>query len=62
VQIAKSKGEFRVTWHYRNDALNRACRRLVATGLLRRSRRGGGGVTIYEPARPRRLSFEEMLA
>ena len=34
LRIAKSTGEFRVTWHYRNDNLRRVVSRLCAAKAL----------------------------
>ena len=34
IDIVKAKGEFTVTWHYRNDNLRRAVSRLCAAKVL----------------------------
>lgn len=38
VAIARQKGEFRVSWQYRNDTLRRQCRKLCKLGLLKQRR------------------------
>lgn len=48
VQITQQRGEFRVSWRYRDVSLNRACRRLISTGFLR-SVRSPTGEYVYIP-------------
>jgi len=42
VELAKIKGEFTVSWRYRDERLARMCFRLVDAGKLKKLRRGPG--------------------
>ena len=46
--IARRKGVFTVTWHYRNDKTYKKCKELVKNGKLRRGYQGCG-VSEFHP-------------
>jgi hypothetical protein len=50
VAIVKAKGEFRVTWHYRNDNLRRVVSRLCAAKVLwcKSNRRGEAVYVLHK--------------
>ncbi len=50
LRIAKAKGEFSVTWHYRNDAVRQKCELMVRAGLLKRKRCAAGSDLYALPA------------
>lgn len=54
VEIIKSRGEFVVTWHYRNDALRRAVTKLCQHKVLwcRASRRGEATYVLHKDFNP----------
>lgn len=48
VEIARAKGEFRVSWRYRDERLMRRCHRLCKQKWLKRIYSGGGeDVFVY---------------
>jgi hypothetical protein len=54
LDITKAKGEFVVTWHYRNDALRRVVSRLCAAKALwcKSSARGESVYVLHKDFKP----------
>lgn len=58
VQLATSKGEFRVSLRWRDDWLRARCAELKRAGLLRGGRRVGREVVYFPAIQPRSSSVE----
>jgi hypothetical protein len=52
LQLARTKGEFRVSLRYRDDWLRRRCAKLKAEGLLVGGRRHDRELIYYPAAQP----------